>query len=342
MSPSPRQTDFATLALGIPLGALALSWMARSVNEDGKDPVTAAVFAGVGVLAILLGLIFSVLAVVQGCRGRESLGKAVGVGLLNIILAAVCVSGFISARENTSKVKLAMEQVDKQREKTINKLASGENLNASDVKEMSTAANRLMNSAGSNPMDEKIRKAASATITAVMEESADYATATEQCTKAGGVRPRSLTSVDVIEQRIGMVQRLIKKNDHLIELVTNLPETLNNNLAQYGIDEPRRHQLAAQAFANSNMDLILKGRQLEKEIFTLFLKQLQLLKDSWGKWSVDPQSEKILFENTETLKLYNQLGVQINDMLNQQNQVQQEVVTRIRAQQAKNAAKPRQ
>lgn len=323
------RTQYGTLALGIPLSAMFVGWAA---TRSSDEPLTNLVFSGFSLLAILVGLGFSAAALVQGCRGRESLPKAICVGMLNVFLVGACVFGFLYGREKVHRQKQALAMLDRQREKTIDKLAAGEDLTSTDVRNMAAVIQKVADLSTGPLTEQKAIRAINNALVKFSEQAAKYAAMVEQIEKNGGIISSKLTSLDAIARQMNVVQSLADQNNRLVNAGSNLPATLKDLLARNGVDEPNRSQIVNRVFAPSTLELSIKVRQLDQSAFLLYTRQLQLLKDSWGRWHMDAQTGSVVFQDEATMNTFNSLSGQIAAICEQQERLQQEIVATLRQQ----------
>jgi hypothetical protein len=149
-----------------------------------------------------------------------------------------------------------------------------------------------------------------------------YDDALARLLEAGALEESTLTSVSEIVDRIELNEAFGEANAAVAQHANDMPGHLERKLRDADIDERAMATVNAgflESF-NARMPLMLRVRELDAAIVEVAGAMLNFLKDEWGRWEHDPETQTTYFETDEAVARYDELITQLNTLSAEQDQ----------------------
>ena len=134
-----------------------------------------------------------------------------------------------------------------------------------------------------NEMGEKIKSLESELIDAA-----------DAVTRYRGIEPASLTTREVVHERIALFQRLASSNEDLLVLYRRLPADLEEMAARSGATPEEQKQAVNAVLAQSRYRDLLECHKQFSIICDSAIRALEILEKHWGRWRYDPKQDTIV------------------------------------------------
>ncbi|MBN8645797.1 MAG: hypothetical protein J0L61_11235 [Planctomycetes bacterium] len=304
--PKPRKPGFSlhwtavTLWGVFILAALAIAATASAFSELGR---AYRLGSGLGVGTLLcLGVSW----VVFRLAGRSKFAASVTFGALNAIavglLAVVVTQSIRAARQSADLV--AATNAAQVRQLEAAKQGDVRAMNAEADRQAEELRSRAAGASGNHRLGLETSSELIEELAPIREE---MATAHEAFVTAGGIDASTLGTPQMIEQRIEMVDRIIKSGRALEAKIVDMLGSAKRKLSEKGAD-PKYADEWFRGFAGSvNEPFRVKARRLGNDIYTAMRRVLEIHLEQFGNISVNEEGEVVADMPDEILEEFNRL-----------------------------------
>ncbi|MEZ6243821.1 MAG: hypothetical protein R3B57_12355 [Phycisphaerales bacterium] len=173
----------------------------------------------------------------------------------------------------------------------------------------------------------RLLRANASVLRAVQTIQSRYEADTARLIELGGLEPPHADSdVNVLDQRIEVIDRMEATNSEMIETLGSLPALLDKAYAAEGVVGRSRESAARAFMRNSQIPLVLRVRRSDMEVLRAGREMLVILKETHGRWWSD--EDGFWFEDSvpdETIAQYNDAYKRMTAAIQEQARVQREL-----------------
>lgn len=330
LPPPPRFRFAWWLLLACLPGALLTTLVERiSPAEDATWP--AGVAFGLGVFAFLVLLAY-LIARLTFALSRRNQPLASVVALVVVLLLSLIppLSQLGNAIQQRAEEQAALAELEQEIARTLHALAVEQQaaLTTGDLLSQSEATRRLamvyVNGADRLGKDQRVAfHALGQMLMGLADAWQDYDNGLERIIEAGAIEPTTLRSRDDIDQRLTLYRQLADANIAIRHHAESLPQHLERHFNEANAD-PRAVEIIQREFLrgfNQRLPDNTRMRELDEAILNNCIQVLNLYRQEWGTWEVDPITGIPYFETDETVTQFNQLATQLDTLIAEQDQL---------------------
>jgi hypothetical protein len=142
---------------------------------------------------------------------------------------------------------------------------------------------------------------------------AELVSAAERTNAFDGTNARS---AEELQRRIGGVNEMIELSKRMADATNRFPGDVRTQLGQTGASKREIDRMMTQFVRGFSGSGAVEAMRLETRILELSRDSLTLLKDSWGRWSV--QGGELIFENDRDVDRFNAIVTELDQTIRRQ------------------------
>lgn len=142
---------------------------------------------------------------------------------------------------------------------------------------------------------------------------AELVSAAERTNAFDGTNARSPQE---LQRRIGGVNEMIELSKRMADVTSRFPGDVRTQLGQTGASKRDIDRMMTQFLRGFTGSGAIEAMRLETRILELSRDSLTLLKDSWGRWSL--QGGELIFENDRDVDRFNAIVAELDQTIRRQ------------------------
>lgn len=256
------------------------------------------------------------------CRPRTRSGRVIRPSLL--ILAAVIFlpilflggRGVFGDRVRSQQIVSLLEQLERERVEAFRQSGGGTAYLEQMQKSRSETLRQISEIAtGNSPMDIIGRSLVELNERTRDDEMryAELISAAERTNAFDGTNARSPQE---LQRRIGGVNEMIELSKRMADETNRFPGDVRTKLSQTGATKSEIDRMMTQFLRGFTSSGAIEAMRLETRILELSRDSLTLLKDTWGRWSM--QSGELIFENDRDVDRFNAIVMELDKTIQRQ------------------------
>ncbi len=177
------------------------------------------------------------------------------------------------------------------------------------------------------PNERKSLVAAQRVLGRLTPQMAAYENALRELNEAGASAPGTLTSMEVIDDRVKMTERFQSANWALSDFYRDLETNFKAELDKEQLPETMKAEVMGGFRRGASVDINLTIRECDQEIAANLLATLELFKKQWGLWTVEPDGT-LAFDDNAPFGEYTALQEKLRSAGERQQSAQKELLKR--------------
>lgn len=142
---------------------------------------------------------------------------------------------------------------------------------------------------------------------------AELVSAAERTNAFDGTNARSPQE---LERRIGGVNEMIQLSKRMADATSQFPVDVRTQLGQTGVNKGEIDRLMTQFLRGFSGSGAVEAMRMETRILELSRDSLTLLRNSWGRWSL--QGGEIVFQNDRDVDRFNSIVTELDQVIRRQ------------------------
>lgn len=247
-----------------------------------------------------------------------------GAVMLGLIVMVGIVLGAVGMAAKRSRDKQAMANLQQEAQRIKDDFKPGEDLtDPANAHKADQAIDRLANAAGS--VDERMK----VMVRTVMEEMVSIGKDASACTNrvmaAGGIDPATITSRESATQRIALLQQEKGVAQNTLNRVKGINQIARDAASKSGLSTKEAESFIRGMNGKGQIDRLTRIRELDIELFTLFISTVTLLRDNYGSWTMENEQVTFAQATSGLTERFNDLASKIGDLSTEQEKLMQEI-----------------
>jgi len=323
----------ARLSFWVPIGAgvfcAGVANSLRGVEGPGAH-ITRLILLGVVGVALVAGIVLAIIALcgipkfgASGLIGPALRGLLASGGILWLTI-----TGFLHGIHNVRALTAATDtirQVDRDIKKDV--LAEKDPQVAMQKAQLGLERVKLAMdsvSEGNSGTSALMAKAFSSHVAKMQVLLKEYAGAMNAIMAPSVLDMSGVTQRSQLQGRKDLVKKFVAANDKLQDFLAQRQKIFGQDLEQAGVPVDNRDK-AMQGYAHGAAQqdgLLLKIREQDRRMGKAFLAMLDLLEADWGKWTYNPERQKVDFTDPATLSKFIDYRDEVQSAAREQRKLQ--------------------
>lgn len=330
-------TMAANAAIGAPLIIFVLNLMfggLKSASPTDPAKATTLIQGLLLILFLIAGVVSAVYVLIASSRynSQKYIGRTVAGLVINLIFVSIFITNFsrgadkrLKAKEELAKLESTSRSIQEDMRKDFDQNGT--------ITVGNDHLDRLQNQfqeAGKNMSgQQKLVMQASASYTRSLQvETLKYERAMVALQDAKVLSPAGLDSLEKFKERRAVVENFITVNKTLKAYLANAEANYRKELAAHGLSETLIDEAIKgfSASASKRQPFLMEIRDCDDRLGKAILGSLDVLEDQFGKWKIEPNTGRLLFNDDTSIEKYNHFMEEIDQAADAQAKAQEKLV----------------
>ena len=234
-------------------------------------------------------------------------------------------------RANAAAVEAERAQIQ---DELIRQLENPEGVTADDISSTTDRSIAMIErmSKDVSEKDKKIMGALTTLMQDVRNQTVAYTEATDRFVTDGGIAIETAETKEELEKRKVELAELQRMNQKIIDTFKTLEADFTKKLMDVGATRTEAAENAKILSQSANADMVVKIREKDTVMFDAANDLISLGIEKWGSWSLDEESESILFETDADAERFGSAMAKFETAANEQAELQMEMARQMRQQ----------